>query len=521
MAHFYDIDDDVVVVIGSGAGGGTLANELAQKGIDVVCLEAGSHMRVGEFRNDESYMASRITWNDPREGSGDASKNRPTFVCKTVGGTTVHWTALALRMQEHETRGLSTYGAMANTDLIDWPVSFAELSHYWGLAEDKLGVTGTHGIPRHEGSNNYYVLNAGAMKLGYPHSPTANLAINSTTRDGRPACRQSGFCRSGCIYSAKWSTLYTEIPKAQATGHFELRPDSMAIRIQQGENGRVTAVVYQDKDGNTVRQKARAVAVAGNAVETARLLQLSTSAQSPDGLGNQNGLVGRYYMRHVFGFVLARMPGKVNMYKGIVQAGSLEHEAHHDTSRGFASGYHIETVSMSPSGVTRIVLPYEKWGASFGAAMDDYQNFAGAMMCGEDFPQASNRVTLHESRTDQYGLPIPVVHYERNENSHAMADHGLGIMEDIFGALDAKQTYRTQAGGSGSATHNLGTARMANSERDGVCDANGQVFGVPNLFISDGSAFSTSMTSNPTLTIVALAIRQAEHMQKQMSSRAL
>lgn len=521
MARSFALDDAVVVVIGSGAGGGTLANELAQKGIDVVCLEAGRRMEVGEFRNDEAYMSPRITWNDPREGSGDASKSRPTFVCKTVGGTTVHWTALALRMKKHEMNGLTTYGALADTDLVDWPIQFDEMSHYWSLAEDKLGVTGTHGIPRHDGSNNYHVLNAGAMKLGYPHSPTANLAINSTARDGRPACRQSGFCRSGCIYSAKWSTLYTEIPKAEATGHFELRPEAMATRIEQGADGSVRAVLYQDKSGNTVRQKARTVAIAGNAVETARLLQLSTSSLSPNGLGNQNGLVGRYYMRHVFGFVLARMPGEVHMYKGIVQAGSLEHEAHHDPRRGFASGYHIESVSMSPVGVTRMISPYENWGRAFGEAMDDYRNFAGAMMCGEDFPQASNRITLHDSRTDQYGLPIPVVHYERNENSHAMAKHGLGVIEDIFGALGAKKTYKTQGSGSGSATHNLGTARMASNENKGVCDSNGKIFGVPNLFVSDGSAFPTSMTSNPTLTIVALAIRQAEHIQQQMTAKAL
>ena len=522
MARTYDLDDDsVVVVIGSGAGGGTLANELAQKGIDVVCLEAGRRMEVGEFRNDESYMASKINWSDPREGSGDASRNRPTFVCKTVGGTTVHWTALALRMKAHEFKARSNYGEMPGSDLIDWPVGFLEMSHYYSLAENKLGVAGTHDIPRHEGSNNYHVLNAGAMELGYPHTPTANLAINSTPRDGRAACRQSGFCRSGCIYSAKWSTLYTEIPKAEATGHFELRSQAMATKIEQGADGRVTGVIYQDKNGNTVRQKARAVAVAGNAVETARLLQLSTSASSPDGLGNQNGLVGRYYMRHVFGFVTARMPGRVNMYKGIVQAGSLEHEAHHDPRRGFASGYHIETVSLSPAGLTRLVLPHEQWGESFGAAMEDYENFAAAMMCGEDFPEAGNRVTLHESRTDQYGLPIPKIHYERSDNSHAMAEHGLGLIEDIFAALGSSKTYRTPRGSIGSATHNLGTARMATNENDGVCDPHGRVFGVPNLFVSDGSVFSTSMTANPTLTIVALAMRQAEHIGKQMTAKAI
>lgn len=523
MARAYDLNDDsVVVVIGSGAGGGTLANELAQKGVDVVCLEAGPRTEAGEFRNDERYMSAKLTWRDPREGSGDAARNNPTFVCKTVGGTTVHWTALSLRMPEAEFLGRSTYGGIEGTSLLDWPVPYEEMSRYYGLAERKLGVTGTNGIPRHEANNNFHVLNEGAKRLGFDSAPTANLAINSTARDGRAACRQSGFCRSGCIYSAKWSTLYTEIPRAEATDHFELRPESMALRIEQGDDGRVNGVVYQDSRGEVVRQKARAVAVAGNAVETARLLLLSTSRHAPDGLGNQNGLVGRNYMRHVFGFVVARMPGRVNMYKGIVQVGSLGHQAQHEPGRGFASGYHIETVSMSPSGLTRVLLPHEGWGERFGAAMEDYANFAAAMMCGEDFPEAGNRVTLHESRTDRYGLPIPRVHYVRSDNSWAMWDHGLSHIEDIFNAVGAHKTYRTPKGGSiGTATHNLGTARMAGTERDGVCNPNGEVFGIPNLFISDGSAFTTSMTANPTLTIVALAIRQADYIRDRMSARAL
>jgi len=524
MTRSYDLEDDsVVVVIGSGAGGGTLSNELAQSGIDVVCLEAGPRIEVGEFRNDEVLMDEKLTWRDPREGSGDVSRDNPLFVCKTVGGTTVHWTALALRPTEQELEPLSTYGSTPEADLVDWPIPYDELSHYFGLAERKMGVAGTNGMPSHEGSNNYQVLNVGAMKLGYPYTPPANVAINSVPYDGRPACRQSGFCRSGCIYSAKWSTLYTEIPKAEKTGHFELRPESMVLKIEQGENGRVSSVVYRDREGRTLRQKARAVAVAGNAIETARLLLTSASSRSPDGLGNQNGLVGRYYMRHAFSFVIARMPGRVNMYKGIVQMGSLDHQAHHDPSRGFASGYHLENISLSPARLTRFITPHEGWGEGYAAAMEDYENTAAALMCGEDFPESTNRVTLHESRTDQNGMPIAKVHYVRSDNSWAMIEHGVGFMNDIFGAVGATKTYRSPRDNPsiGPATHNLGTARMGSTEEQGVCDPFGNVFGVPNLFISDGSQFPTSMTANPTLTIVALAIRQAGHIGKQMVAKAI
>lgn len=502
-------DDTVVVVIGSGAGGGTLSNELAQQGVDVVCLEAGQRLSVSDFRNDEAYMFKKFTWLDPREGSGELNEHFPAYLCKTVGGTTTHWTALSLRMAPHEMRTLSTYGAMPGADLIDWPFSHEELSAYYTRAEDKMGVAGTHGMPRHPANNNFLLLDAGAMQLGYPSTPTANLAINSVARDGRAPCQQLGFCKSGCLMTAKWSTLYTEIPKAEATGHFELRPECMVVQIEQGDNGKITGVVYADQDGNLQRQKARAVAVAGNAIETARLLLMSKSKRSPDGLGNQNGLVGHYYMRHVFGRVVAHMPGKVNMYRGIMQAGSLEHEAHHDPKRGFASGYHIEAAPLTPEGLAKRLLPHEGWGESLTRVMEEYECFGGAIICGEDFPRLGNHVNLHETRKDKYGLPIAKIHYESDENANAMREHGFQTTDNIYKAVGAKKTYRIPMG---SATHNMGTARMAKTEKQGVCDPNGKVFGIPNLYVSDGSQFSTAMTANPTLTIVALAIRQAEHM---------
>lgn len=517
-AQYENSDDSVVVVIGSGAGGGTLANELAQQGIDVVCLEAGARLSVSDFRNDEAYMFRKFTWLDPREGSGDLNPGFPAYLCKTVGGTTTHWTALSLRMTKDEFQARNTYGAMPGADLIDWPFEYDELSHYYGKAEDKMGVAGTHDMPRHPGNNNFLLLNAGAMQLGYPSSPTTNLAINSVARDGRPPCIQLGFCKSGCLVSAKWSTLYTEIPKAEATGRFELRPESMAVQIEQGDDGKVTGVVYADKDGVLQRQKARAVAVAGNAIETARLLLLSESGVSPDGLGNQNGLVGRYYMRHVFGRIAALMPGKVNMYRGIMQAGSLDHEAHHDPKRGFASGYHIETAPMTPESLAKGLVGHEGWGQDLVNVMEQYEYFGGAIVCGEDFPRLSNHVSLHDTRKDRYGLPIVKVHYEHDDNARAMREHALQTTENMYDAVGAKKTYRLP---TTSATHNMGTVRMAKTENEGVCDPDGRVFGVPNLYVSDGSLFSTAMTANPTLTIVALAIRQAEHIHQQMAEVSL
>jgi len=243
-ATSFSHDQAVVVVIGSGAGGGVMANELAQRGIDVVCLEAGQRLAMTDIVNDEAAMFGKFTWLDPRESSGQTIPGFPAWTCKTVGGTTMHWTASCPRMQAHEFKARSTYGEVADTTLEDWPVALDDLAPYYAAAEHRMGVTGTHGIPRLPGNNNYKVLEAGARKVGYRDIDTNNVAINPVPRDGRGACLQTGFCTSGCVVQAKWSTLYTEIPKAEQTGHFELRPQCMVTRVVHDANGRAVAVEY-------------------------------------------------------------------------------------------------------------------------------------------------------------------------------------------------------------------------------------------------------------------------------------
>ena len=159
-----------------------------------------------------------------------------------------------------------------------------------------MGVTSsTHGIPRLPVSNHGKVLFAGAKKIGYTKFETTNMAINPVPRDGRASCQQTGFCVQGCTFAAKWSTLYTEIPRAEATGKTEVRPESQVLRIEHDAAGKVTGVVYADSKGVTVqRQKARIVAVAANSIESPRLLLNSrSSSKFPQGLANSSGQVGQ------------------------------------------------------------------------------------------------------------------------------------------------------------------------------------------------------------------------------------
>ncbi|MGF1475839.1 MAG: GMC family oxidoreductase [Geminicoccaceae bacterium] len=518
MTAPYDLNDDgVVVIIGSGAGGGTLGNELAQKGIDTVILEAGGRHEYFDFINDEWASFSQLAWLDNRTTSGSWRvardfPNLPAWIVKAVGGSTTHWAGASLRFQEHEFRVRSEYGDIPGANLLDWPITLADLEPYYAKAEAKMGVTRTNGIPGLPGNNNFKVMEAGAAKLGYKECHTGRMAINSEPRDERTSCHQLGFCFQGCKMGAKWSTLYTEIPAGEETGNLEVRANAQALRIEHDASGKVTGVLYADADGNQHLQKARAVAVAGNSIESPRLLLNSASEQFPDGLANSSGQVGKNYMRHMTGSVYAIFDKPVHMYRGTTMAGIISDEAKNDPSRGFVGGYEMETLSIGVPFMAAFLNP-GAWGRQFAGAMDMYDHMAGMWLVGEDMPQESNAVTLNTEVMDQHGLPVPNVHFDDHANDVAMRNHAYAQGSAIYDAVGATRTMPTPPYPS---THNLGTNRMSEDPAKGVVNKWGQSHDVANLFVSDGSQFTTGAAENPTLTIVSLAIRQADYIAEQM-----
>ena len=520
MKTFDKNNADVVVVVGSGAGGASLAHELAERGVAVVCLEAGKHLDwQKDFVNDEWEMFGRTAWLDRRTTSGtwrvaQDFPNLPAWICKTVGGSTLHWAGASLRFQEYEFKERTKYGAIAGANLLDWPITLKEMEPYYAKAEDKMGVTRTNGIDGLPESNNFKVFAAGARKLGYKGVHSGRMAINSKPRDGRAACRQLGFCFQGCRLAAKWSTLYSEIPKAIDTDRCELRSEATVLQITHDAKGKVDGVIYVDASGAQHKQRAAVVCVAGNSIESPRLLLNSASSKFPDGLANSSGQVGRNYMRHTTGSVYGIFNYPVNMFRGTTMAGICTDESRHDTARGFAGGYELETLSLGLPFMAAFLNP-GGWGKNFTDQMDGYRNMAGMWIVGEDMPQENNRVTLHQEDKDAHGMPIPNVHYDDHPNDVAMRDHAYKQGAAIYNAVGAVQAVETPPYPS---THNLGTNRMAKKASDGVVNKWGQAHDISNLFVSDGSQFTTGAAENPTLTIVALAIRQAEYLARALKS---
>jgi len=207
----------------------------------------------------------------------------------------------------------------------------------------------------------------------------------------------------------------------------------------------------------------------------------------------------------------------VHMYRGTTMAGIVRDESGHKPARGFVGGYELETLSLGLPFMAAFLNP-GAWGRGFTSALDDYANMAGMWIVGEDMPQGTNRVTLDPSAKDRHGMPVASVHFDDHANDVAMRAHAHGRGTAIYEAVGATRTFPTPPYPS---THNLGTNRMSERARDGVVDRHGRTHDIKNLFVSDGSQFTTGGAENPTLTIVALAIRQAEFIAGELSRKNL
>ncbi len=512
-------DEAAVVIIGSGAGGGAMAYELTAAGIPCVLLEAGAFIKNEDYHNDEWDAFRQMAWLDARNTSGSWRVAKdfpglPAWIVKAVGGSTTHLSGATPRFKDYEFRARTTYGDIAGATLLDWPISLEDLAPYYDKAEIAMGSTHRHGRPALPANNNYKVFANGAERVGYKQYATGPYATNAEPYDGRPAAIQDGFNFQGDKNKSKWSPLMREIPRALETGLLDLRPDSHVVRITHGADGKADAVLYLDKDGNLHRQVARVVCVAGNSIETPRLLLLSDCSRFPTGLANGADHVGRHYIRHMTCSVYAQFDKPVHMFRGETMAGIIADEAANNPDRGFVGGYYMETLSLGPSFLAAFIEP-EAWGPEFAAMMDAYANTAGMWIVGEDMPQASNRITLSATVKDQWGLAAPNVHFDDHANDTAMRDyaygqgaeavrdHGGGFLAPYTAlSLDAQPRHLPdereargwcgrQMGPGARGAEPLRLGRLGDDHR---------------------------RRGEPELTIVALAIRQAEYLAGELKA---
>jgi choline dehydrogenase-like flavoprotein len=505
MARYREGDAVDLVIVGAGAGGLVLAQRLARAGWKIVVLEKGPFWDPDRDWVSDEKGAGALYWNDERIISGadpiEMGKNNSGI---GVGGSMTHFAGYVPRFHPSDFEVRTRDGVAA-----DWPISYWDLKESFERIELELPVAGQdwpwghpHSYPHapHPIAGAAAVAWKGAKEYGI-EMRVGPVSITNGVFGNRPHCIYRGFCLQGCKVNAKASPLITHLPDGIEHG-VEVRADSMVTRVEVDERGRATGVAYVH-DGIEHFQAADTVAVCGYAIETPRLLLNSTSRRFPSGIGNDHDQVGRYVMVQGATQVAARFPEILRMYKAPPPEISSEQFYETNEARGFARGFSIQTISPLPIGWAEHVTAEGHWGQSLREYMRDYNHWTVLGVLCELLPQAENRVKLASTK-DQYGLRVANFSYSLCENDKRNIAYATNVMNEIWDGANAQDTLTIDR-----YAHLVGGCRMGITPEESVVDSAHRVWGVPNLFVADGSVMPTQGAANPALVIMALSDRLA------------
>ena len=514
-----------VVVVGAGASGAAFTWSLAQAGINVVCLEQGGWVAEDAFPTSDADAQIHLQTDfHPDPGFRGLPADYPVNETETpiaplmynaVGGSLIHWGAHFPRFHPSDFR-VKTLEGVAE----DWPVTYEELEPYYDENDRMMGVSGLMGDPAYPEKperpcpplsirNSGELLAKALDKLGW-HWWASDTAVSSVSYDGRDP-DMGGFLRS-------FASADLNYWPAALKGGARLEIHARVREILVDESGNATGVLYY-QDGELKEQKAKVVVLACNGIGTARLLLNSTSAIFPNGLANSSGLVGKGLMHHPVGSVLGVFDEWLGTEDGGPRGSTMLSQEFYETNpdHDFIRGYELQILSYGNAPLAAALggLMGQKvaWGEDHHDEFKQrFGHSVGIAIMSEDLPEEHNMVTLDSEMTDSDGIPAPKINYTVSENTAKMLEHGVARATEIMEAAGATKvfssTLRRNAG-----WHLLGTARMGEDPETSVVDRWGRTHDVSNLFIIDGSIFTTSACVNPTSTIQALALRTADYLK--------
>ncbi len=555
-----------VVVIGSGAGGGTTIKVLTDLGINVTLIEAGAMLNPAkDFRehvwpwevdhrgvgpNAENYFGKNIYpfgyfqapngyWDIPGEPFTVAEGSEfKWFRSRILGGRTNHYGRISLRFADYDFKPYDFDGLGYN-----WPLTYDEMAPYYDKAEEFIGVTGTREGFRSAPDGKFLppvpprvheqlIMKAG-KRLNIPVIPS-RMAMLTKSIHGRAACHYCGQCGRGCRTASAFTSSQAMIFPAMKTGKLNIINNAMARELLVGQDGKVSGVSYVDKTTRTEKQiRCRAVVVAASACESARLLLNSKSTKFPNGIANGSGMVGRN-LTDTVGYALG---GTVPAMEGMPRHNCDGIGGMHvyvpwweleKKNKDFPRGYHIEIgggFGMPQIGSFRgVAARAEGYGAPLKDSIRQYYgstvSFAGR---GEMIPNEHSYCEIDPNVVDQFGIPVLRFHFRWSDHEIDMVKHMdktfRSLIETMGGRVTApdlpEQSAKAVSVG-GEIIHEAGTVRMGADPKTSVLNKWSQAHEVDNLIVADAAPFNGNPDKNVTLTIVANAWRAAEHLADEM-----
>lgn len=511
-------------------------------------------------------------WTVPNEPYVSASSDpRQQFLwwrSRMLGGRTNHWARIALRNGPYDFKPHARDGLG-----FDWPIAYEDVAPYYDKVEMLIGVHGTNeglentpdsppGVlqPPPKPRIGELLMKQRAATLGVPLIP-AHRAVITQRMDfqniprklhpnnpkaqrilaedmaNRAACFWATPCGRGCAIRANYQSTTVHLPPALATGNLDILTNAMAREITVDDSGKATGVSYVDKTtGQDRHVRGRIIVVAASACESVRLLLNSKSARFPQGLANSSGLVGKYIMDTVG----AGLGGQIPLLENLPPlnedgAGGMHlytpwwlYQEQHAGKLDFARGYHIEigTGKQMPALHTFGGLEHLTRGSYGRKFKEDARRFYGSYVWmsgrGEMIPNEKSFCALDHEVKDKWGIPVLRFHWEWSQHELRQAAHMRKTFADIVSAMggkphfDPKDDPRDYISRGGEIIHEVGGAIMGGDPAKSVTNSWGQTWDVKNVFLTDGAPFCSNADKNPTLTIMALAWRAADHMLEEM-----
>ncbi|MBI1353323.1 MAG: GMC family oxidoreductase [Acidobacteria bacterium] len=536
------------VIVGSGATGGWVAKQLTEAGWNVAVLEAGSNVDPSQYSEhvqayqtkyhflDKSWMRNRpmqrlnyaceetnFKWyaNDVENPyTYEDGKEFRWIRVRALGGRSLAWGRGSFRHSDLDFKAASRDGHG-----IDWPISYAEMKPHYETVERFIGVSGTAEnlpqipdsifqppLPMYCGERR---LKEAVWKKFRRVITDGRSAVLTKPLNGRAACHHCGPCHRGCITESYFSSPTTTLRAAEATGKVTIQTDAMVSHVTvDPKTGRATGVAWYERFTREPREtRAKVVVLAGSTLESTRLLLNS----APGGLANSSGVLGHYLMDHLMGGVGGTIPMEKNEPRWAGPPQSPNHimvprfrNVDRVETNGFIRGYHINgacrpTFNMSAPG----------FGADYKRRVRDDAHWSmrlGAFI--EQLPQYENRVEINKTQVDAWGIPTLHVHCAWGENELKMWEDSQTQIEEMLASAGVKNIQRGGRDHSapGFAIHEVGTARMGADPKTSVLDKHCRAWDVRNLFVADGASWPTVACQNPTLTMMANAVRISAYM---------